>query len=230
VSASLLWGVGTFATPEGAVAFPVSAADHEADTAAAGRALDSLAIAAGDRVLVVGLVSECAHLVPFHEALRDRGAILSGADATPFDAPRTAKLVGQLGVRAVLGVNAAVLDGLESEGIDPAAVLAPVPIVAARPDAVARLRAAGLAPLVWAHAGPAVAVECAPGAGAHVDEQQWVLDVEDGQLVVGVRATRALDHGPFRTGLRASLDRTPCACGRADVRLVGVGLIGMAER
>jgi len=224
----VLWGIGTFATPDGAVAFPVSAADHEADTAAAGRALDAMGVGAGDRVLVVGLVSECAHLVPFHEALRARGAILSGSDATPFDAARTAKLVGQLGVRAVLGVNAAVLDGLVGDGVDPAVALGPVPLVAARPDAVARLRAAGLAPLVWAHAGPAVAVECAPGAGAHVDEQQWEVDVDDGEVVVGVRGTRALEGGPFRTGIRAALERTPCACGRSDVRLVGVGLIGTA--
>ena len=224
----VLWGVGTFTTPEGAVAFPVSATDHAADIAAAGRALDSLAIGAGDRVLVVGLVSECAHLVPFHEALRLRGAILSGADATPFDASRTAKLVAQLGVRAVLGIDGAVLDGWEIEGLDAGAVLAGVPIVGARPDAVGRLRGAGLTPRVWAHVGPAVAVECGPGTGAHVDEQEWEVDVEDGQVVVGVRATRALDGGPFRTGLRAVIDRTPCACGRADARLVGVGLIGTA--
>src|SRR5579862_4121515 len=124
-----LWGVGTF----GGVDFPVSAEDFEADTGAAGRALDSLGIGAGDRVLIVGLVSECAHLVPFHAALRDRGAILSGADATVFDAPRTAKLTRQLGVRAVLGVNGPVLDGLDAEGFDLLEVFGTVPVVGARP-------------------------------------------------------------------------------------------------
>jgi hypothetical protein len=223
VSTTTLWGIGTFATADGATPFPVSAADHEADVAAAGRALDSLGIGRGDRVLVVGLVSECVQLVPFHEALRRRGAILSGADATPFDAPRTAKLARQLEARAVLAVNGAVVDGLVSEGFDLASVFGAVPLVAARPDAVGRLSAAGVDPVVWAHVGPAVAVECRPGAGAHVDEALWDVTEEDGTIVIVARTPRAIAAGPYQTGVRATLTRGQCACGRSDVRLLDLG-------
>jgi hypothetical protein len=217
-----LWGVGTFMTTDGPVAYPVSADDVAADTEAAGRTLDSLGIGRGDRVLIVGLVSECAHLVPFHEALRSRGAILSGADATPFDAPRTAKLVRQLEPRAVLGVNGVVLDGLVTEGFDLGEVFAPVPVVAARPDALDRLTSAGVSANVWAHVGPAVAVECRPGAGAHVDEAQWDVTEDTGTVVVAPRAGRALPAGAYRTEVRARVERGQCGCGRSDVRLAGV--------
>ncbi len=215
-----MWGVGTFTTSDGPVPFPVSESDHDADTAAAGRALDSLGIDRGDRVLIVGLVSECAHLVPFHEALHERGAILSGADATPFDASRTAKLARQLQVRAVLGVNGAVLDGLASDGFDLADVFTPVPVVAARPDAVQRLRAEGVVAHVWAHVGPTVAVECRPGAGAHVDGALWDVAEHGGEIVIAARGPRALDPGPHRTGLRAAIDSSLCGCGRTDARVV----------
>lgn len=220
MSTTTLWGIGTFATADGATPFPVSAADHEADVAAAGRALDSLGIGRGDRVLVVGLVSECVQLVPFHEALRRRGAILSGADATPFDAPRTAKLARQLEARAVLAVNGAVIDGLLSEGFDLADVFGAVPLVGARPDAVGRLRAAGVQPVVWAHVGPAVAVECRPRAGAHVDEALWDVTEQDGTIVIAARSPRAIAAGPYQTGVRAALERGLCPCGRSDVRLL----------
>jgi len=225
VSTPTLWGVGTFASVDGPVSFPISADDFVADTAAAARALDSLAIGRGDRVLIVGLVSECAHLVPFHDALRARGAVLSGADATPFDAPRTAKLARQLEVRAVVAVNGAVLDGLADEGFDLGAVFGPVPLVGARPDALGRLRAAGVEPVVWAHVGPAVAVECRPGAGAHIDETIWEVAEEDGAVVVAARTARALPAGPYRTGVRAELARDRCPCGRSDVRLLGLGAL-----
>jgi hypothetical protein len=220
----VLWGIGTFTTADGAIPLPLSAADIAVDTLSAGRVLDSLGIGRGDRVLIVGLVSECAHLVPFHEAIRARGAILSGADATLFDAPRTAKLARQLEVRAVLGVNGAVIDGLIGEGFDLHEVFASVPLVAARPDALSRLRAAGLAPITWAHVGPAVAVGCSPGAGAHIDEAQWDVTEDGGNVVIGVRGSRALPPGPYRTPVGATLQRGQCACGRSDVRLVGLGV------
>ncbi|HVM65872.1 MAG TPA: hypothetical protein VMU14_13490, partial [Acidimicrobiales bacterium] len=210
-----LWGVGTFVSAGEPVDLPVAPEDFAADTAAAGRALASLGIGPGDRVLIVGLVSECAHLVPFHAALRARGAILSGADATIFDAPRTAKLTRQLGVRAVLGVNGAVLDGLVAEGTDLLDVFGTVPIVGARPDAVARLRDAGVAPVLWAHVGPTVAVECAPGRGAHVDEAVWEVAARDGAVALSPRAPRALPPGPYPVGA-AGVARGACPCGRAD--------------
>ena len=216
-----LWGVGTFVSEGAAVDLPVAPADFEADTAAAGRALGSLGIGAGDRVLIVGLVSECAHLVPFHAALRRCGAILSGADATVFDAPRTAKLTRQLGARAVLGVNGAVLDGLEAEGFDLAEVFGAAPVVGARPDAAARLRGAGVTPVVWAHVGPTVAVECAPGRGAHVDDVLWEVSTRDGAVMIAPRAPRALPPGPYVIG-SAEVERGACPCGRAGARLVGL--------
>ncbi len=157
--------------------------------------------------------------MPFHDALGRVGGICSAADATNFDAPRTAKLVRQLHPRAVVGVNADVLDGLEQEGFELVDAFAGVPVLGAHPGAVARLRAAGLTPRVWAFLGPAVAVECEPGAGAHVDEAVWSVDEDGGEVVVAPRGERAIGAGRYRTGARGVIVRDRCACGRSDPRV-----------
>jgi hypothetical protein len=214
-----LWGVGQFAEGGHRVPYPVSAADIEADTRAAGRALGSLGIGRGHTVLFVSLVSEIVQVVPFHDALGRFGGICSAADATPFDATRTAKLVGQLHPRAVLGVNVDVLDGLEQAGFDLADAFAGVPVLGAHPGAAVRLEGAGLAPRIWAFLGPAVGVECEPGVGAHIDESVWIVDDEDGEVVVAPRAERAIGPARHRTGVRGPVVRGPCRCGRADARV-----------
>ena len=214
-----LWGIGQFTEGGRRVAYPVSAVDIEADTLAAGRALASLGIGRGHTVLFVSLVSEIVQVVPFHDALGRLGGICSAADATPFDASRTAKLVGQLHPRAVLGVNVDVLDGLEQGGFDLADAFAGVPVLGAHPGAATRLEGAGLAPRIWAFLGPAVGVECEPGAGAHVDEAIWIVEDEEGEIVVGPRAERAIGPARYRTGVRGSVARERCGCGRADVRV-----------
>jgi len=214
-----LWGVGQFFDGTRRVPYPVTAADIEADTAAAGRALASLGIGRGHTVLFVSLVSEIVQTVPFHDALSQLGGICSAADATTFDAPRTPKLVRQLHPRAVFGVNGDVLDGLEQEGLDLSEAFAGVPVLGAHPGAMARLAAAGAAPLVWAFFGPAVGVECAPGAGAHVDEAIWTVDVDDGEIVIAPRRQRAISSARYRTGATGELERGRCRCGRVDVRV-----------
>jgi len=219
-----LWGVGQFAEGERRVPYPVSASDIEADTSAAGRALASLGIGRGHTVLFVSLVSEIVQTVPFHDAVTALGGICSAADATSFDAPRTPKLVRQLRPQAVLGINVDVLDGLEQEGFDLAEAFAGVPVLGAHPPAAARLEAAGLAPRIWAFLGPAVGVECRPGAGAHVDEAIWIVDDDHGEVVVAPRGRRAIGAGPYRTGATGGVARGRCDCGRPDVRVrVGRG-------
>jgi len=216
---AVLWGVGQFPDGHGRMPYPVSAADIEADTRGAGRALASLGVGRGHTVLFVSLVSEIVQTVPFHDALGQVGGICSAADATIFDAPRTAKLVRQLHPRAVVGVNGDVLDGLEQEGFDLADAFAGVPVLAAHPGAAARLQAAGLTPRVWAFLGPAVAVECEPGAGAHVDEAIWSVDDEGGEIVVIPVGQRAIGAGRYRTGALGAIVRDRCACGRGDPRV-----------
>ena len=80
--------------------------------------------------------------MPLEKAAGKVGALYSSADATPFDAFRTASLIRQLEAQVVLGVDADVLDGLDANGTDLAATFGGLAAVAtADEDAHARLRA-----------------------------------------------------------------------------------------
>ena len=95
----------------------------------------------------MSLLSQTIHVTPFEQAAGLVGARYSSADATPFDAFRTASLVRQLSPAVVLGVDAAVLDGLAELERPLDEVFAPVrTVVTADADAFARLTEAGLAP------------------------------------------------------------------------------------
>ena len=66
MSAPVLWGVGTFATSDGAVAFPVSAADHAADTAgllAVYTTLDTKLVTSPEAIELTGLVAGASVLL-----------------------------------------------------------------------------------------------------------------------------------------------------------------------
>jgi phenylacetate-CoA ligase len=83
--------------------------------------------------------------------------------------------------------------------------------------------------------GPGVAVQCREErAGSHVNEDHFLAEVIDpqtgeplpdgaeGELVFSTLTKEALPLLRYRTGDIASLDRTPCACGRTLARMSAV--------
>lgn len=207
-----LWGVSRFLVGDQAVTWELSQAEIQADVAAARRFLQALGVRAGDRVLFLAKLPEAPYFWPLELALLAQGGQLSSADATPFDAYRSAMFLRTLSFRAVIGIDAAVLDGLEAQGADPVALLSPVPSVLARPDAVARLEAAGLRPLRMCFLGPALALEAWPGAGPAVDPELWELASEGGEVLVTSRIARAMRFERQRTGVRAAIERAGGRC------------------
>lgn len=215
-----LWGVGTFRVGDEAVDFPVGTEDVARDVRSAERALGSLGVGGGSRVLVVSQLSEAAQYSPLLVALVSLGAQLSCAEATRFDAFRTEMFLRVLRYDAVVGVSADVLDGLADLGRPLAAVFAGVPVVAARAGAHGRLREAGVAARWWLHVGPTIAVECGRGAGAHVDGEEWEVEDEGGEILVSARRPRAAKVDRQRTWIPGTVLAEPCGCGRADPRIV----------
>jgi hypothetical protein len=216
-----LWGIGRLAGDGGdGPPYRVSGDDVRKDFKAAIAALQSLGVGAGDHVLFVSMLSEAAQVGPFELAASRLGARYSSADAQQFDAHRTATLVRRVRPQAVLGVNAAVLAGLDELEVDPAELFAAVPAVGARPDAIDRIPGATW----WLPVGPAVAVGCAAGraAGGHVDAGEWRIDTDrEGQVrISNARPERATALDRWPTGVVASIATEPCACGRDDPRLV----------
>lgn len=215
-----LWAVGCYRVGDTTVTLPVSHDDVGRDTASAGRALRSLGVARGDHVLFVSMLSESAQIWPFEVAALLEGVVLSNADATASDAARVAMFARRLPLRAVLGVDEVVLDGLEAVGEHPADVFGAVPVVGARPRAHRRLVDEGLRPHQWVPLGPTVAVECTERAGAHVDAEEWRVDEANGEILLTSRHFRALPLRRAPTGVTGAVVEGPCGCGRDDPRVV----------
>ena len=153
-------------------------------------------------MLIVSLLSQAIHVVPLEKAAGIVGALYSSADATPFDAFRTASLVRQLQATVVIGIDSAVLDGMD----DPATALGAVPaVVCASADAARRLQAARLQPRGWVKLGPTSAFQ-GPDDDAFVyDETRWQIDEDDGELLITNIAERLTPSERLRTGVCGSV-------------------------
>jgi hypothetical protein len=215
-----LWGVGSFRVGDDIVAYPVAQDDHHRDIGAAPKALASLGVHAESRVLVLSMLSEAAQYWPLQIGLLMSQAQFSLADASRFDAFRTAMFLRAMHYDVVLGLNPEVLDGLDDLGHDYRDVFGSVPVLAARAGAYERLREVGLAPRRWLHVGPTIAVECEALTGAHIDGEEWSVDEDGGEVLLSTRRPRAMDIDHLRTGVRAEVITEKCACGREDVRLL----------
>jgi len=159
------------------------------------------------------------HLLPYSFAEFERSVQLN-SDSSFFDAGRTESHMRRFDVAAVCGVNAAMLDGLAAMGHDQNKVFANR-VVWARPDALERLKSVpGINLRLWLEVGPAVAMQCAHGEGAHINRLEWHVETIGGEIVLSSRLDRSLDFDRYRTGVRAQLVTSACRCGSADPRVV----------
>jgi hypothetical protein len=182
--------------------------------------IGSCGLKSGDVILVISLYDESFQFGAFNTALLDFDFVRVSADASPFDAGRVESIIRQFNPAAVVGINRAVLDGLASLGHDAGALLANRRVWA-RPDAWVQLRAVpGLNLYRWLEVGPAIAMECGEGAGAHIDSMEWRVESDAGELVLSSRLPRCLSFDRYRTGIRASLLTATCSCGVAGVRII----------
>jgi hypothetical protein len=201
-----LWAVGCYAGPDGLVTWEISHDEIERDLGSAPRALAALGVGAGGRVLHCSLLTEAGQFFPLVIGTMLVGAQLSCADATSGDAQRVAMFLRLLDYDAVLGVNAAILDGLDELDIAYADAFARARIVCARPDALTRLRAAGITPHAFVLCGPAVAIAPAPDALAVVaDPGEWELGSHEGRITVTNLRRRATDFRATVTAVRGAV-------------------------
>jgi hypothetical protein len=197
-----VWGVGRIVVNDAVTPWPVSQHDIDDEAASLAPRLAALGLGDGGLVLIVSLLSQAIHVVPVEKAAGIVGALYSSADATPFDAFRTASLVRQLQATVVIGIDGAVLDGMD----DPETALGSVPaVVCASADAVRRLQAAGLQPRGWVKLGPTSAFQ-GPDDDAFVyDETRWQVDEDDGELLITNIAERLTASERLHTGVRGTV-------------------------
>jgi hypothetical protein len=201
-----VWGVGRLVVDGGITPWPVAQHDIEDEAESLAPRLTALGLESGDLVLIVSMLSQAVHVVPFEHAAGKVGALYSSADATPFDAFRVAVLTGQLEPQVVMGISGDVLDGLVEAGRNPVDVLGAVPaVVTTDADAHARLRAAGLTPRRWVRLGPTSAIEGRETDGAVYDATRWHVEDDAGELVVTNRVPRLTPARALRTGVRGAV-------------------------
>jgi len=200
------WGVGRVVVGDDVVPWEVNEADIDDETEVATEILRELGLEEDELVLLVSYLSQAIHVAPFERAAGRVGALYSSADASRFDAFRTASLVRQLQPSVVFGVDDAVLDGLADLERDPVEVFASVrTVVASGATAQARLAGAGLTAGLWLRVGPLNAVASPGEAELRYDATRWRLDAPDGELLVTNLAERLTPSERFRTGVRGSV-------------------------
>jgi hypothetical protein len=198
-----VWGVSRVVVGDDVTPWPVAQADIDDEAESLAPRLAALGLEPGGLVLVVAMLSQAMHAVPFERAAGKLGALYSSADATPFDAFRVAVLVRQLEPQVVLGITSSVLDGLVEAGREPAEVLGPVPaVVTADSDAHTRLRGAGLSPRRSVRLGPTTAIEAPHADGSVYDAARWDVEAVDGELLVSNLVPRLTEARRLRTGVR----------------------------
>lgn len=219
-AADPLWGIGSFRVGDDVITYPVSQDDHKRDIPTALKALRALDVHDKSRVLLLSMLSEAAQYWPVQIGLLVSQTQFSLADSSRYDAFRTAMFLRAMHYDVVLGLNSDVLDGLDDLGHEYLDVFGAVPVVAARDGAYQRLRDAGLEPRWWLHLGPTIAVECDARSGAHVDGDEWDVEVDGGEVRVSARQHRAASIDRLPTGVQGKVVTDPCACGRSGPRVV----------
>ena len=160
---------------------------------------------------------ESPWLDPFETAARELGAPYSIGEIYAFEAFRTGMYARRLPITMIFGIDRTVAEGL---GDELAGVVARVPVIVARPDAVGLLIEAGAQPFVVTRAGPAIAVECPHRGGAHINGAEWTLSERGGELFISTAGPRAHQVSEAAIGLRGTLTEGPCGCGRTGQRII----------
>jgi len=218
--APAIMAVGRYLNAAGEkVLLPYSAPEFERATKAYALRLGTFHFRSGGQVLMTSIYDESYQFGSFNRALGAFQLVLLSSDASVFDAYRTESCLRRFQIPAVAGVSSAVLDGLEELGHSPAKLMKDK-VVWSRPDSHQRLQNYGTFRVYrWLELGPAVALECSAGAGAHIDRLEWKVDEDNGELVLSSRLPRVVPFSGYRTGLSGSVSYTTCQCGSADPRI-----------
>ncbi len=214
------WGIGEYEVAGRLVYFEVSWDDWRRDTAWARGLLAGHGVGPltgdGGLVIVAGM-AESPWFDPFETAACELGAPYSIGERYAFEAFRTGLYATRLPVTMIFGLDRTVAEGL---GDELAAVVARVPVIVARPDAVGLLAGAGARPFVVTRVGPAIAVECPYRAGAHVNGAEWTLAERGGELFISTAGPRAHQVNQAALDVRGMLTEGPCSCGRSGQRII----------
>lgn len=197
-----------------------SALELERARLAAVRVLDAFHFRTGGNVMFTAMWDEGAQLLGVERAIMSYGMVVVSADSSVFDAGRVANISRRFKLIAAMGITPGTLEGLARMDLDPANVFDGM-VVWARPGAYETLKALpGLQVYRCLEVGPAFAIECPAGHGAHLDRFEWNIEEEGGEVVLSSRLERSEPFYKLRTGLKGKVIYGVCDCGNPDPRVL----------
>ncbi|CAN7574228.1 hypothetical protein [Pseudomonas umsongensis] len=197
-----------------------SALEIERSTRSILKVLNTFDFHMGSNLMVTALLDQGVQAMGMERAVMQFNMVAVSADSSLFDARRVESIIRRFNLVGAYGITAATLDGLVGLGHDPLKLFAGM-VVWAWPDAYARLAGQpGLTVFRCLELGPALAIECSAGTGAHIDRFEWAVDAIDGEVVITSRLERCQPFHHYHTGLRGQVLHGACNCGSADPRIV----------
>lgn len=201
--------IGRFSADGEFIDFPYGEDDLARDTDFWAKVLAGYGVTRGKRVVVTAVAWEMPWMQQVRLGATRLGASYSNTEAFGWDARRLETFIRWTSPQVVLGPGEEVLEALGSAG-DLAERLRSVPVLLVRPDGRKTLAAAGVRPAgVVALIGPALAVSLPDGTGIAVDENEWTVTEEDGELLLTTVGPRAARFDRQRTGVRGHVEQTP---------------------
>lgn len=213
--------VGRFHDASGArQSLAYSALEAERWTRAMLKVLSTFHFRSGQNLMVTALFDEGVQALGMERAIMQYNMVAVSADSSLYDAKRVESIVRRFKLAGVYGITQATLDGLRGMGLQPEQLFQGM-ILWAWPQAYASLVGTpGLKLYRCLELGPAVAVECSAGEGAHIDRFEWLVDEQDGEVVISSRLERCQPFQAYRTGVKARVIHSGCRCGNPGPRIL----------
>jgi len=210
--------MGRFFVGGQAVDFPYSEDDLARDTEFWRAVLSGYGLMRGKRAVVTALGWEMPWAVAVRCGVNGTRATFSNSELWGWDARRLDMFVRRLAPHAVIGPGGELLESLGNI-VGLTERLGDVRVLLVRPDAMGKLDHAGVHPTgIITPLGPGVAVSLPDSTGLAVDENEWAVDEEDGELLITAVGPRAATFDRQRTGVRGQVERT-----QAGARIILAG-------
>ena len=195
------------------VPMPVSWADAEADTAWAAGILAGYGIGRGDHCLFVTAGRDYWPR-QVETAVTTLGGFIGNISPASYEDRRLSVYLRFLPPKLIIGLSEELAEKVVSSD-ELVTLLRDVPHILAVPAAAAILAGGGIAAQAVAPVGPALALPCAEGDGAHVDGSQFSVVQLPGSraLTVTTTANREFRLTDGQAATQGSV-LTGCGCGR----------------
>lgn len=197
---------GCIRTPHSVISYPVSFRDVYVDAQFGKKMFEKMGVDAGSMVLFTSGSSEYAHFWPYEISVANLAGCVAIAENFIFDAGRSEMFMRRLPIKVAFGITDAILDGMVALKLDTAKAFAPAGVICAREGAADRLKDLGFSPWRMVNFGPSFGF-VSPEGETFYDDQEWLLEEADNEILITAVNARALPLVRLRTGVMGSIDQ-----------------------